>query len=75
MWRNGRIAKEDFMSHMKDIAIEELNRKYRVKFINLLTKEEHYCERPFNSRQSAEFFVQAIDATSGRFRSVIEEVV
>jgi hypothetical protein len=63
------------MSHFKDIAIDKLNKKYQVKFINVLTKEEHYCERPFNSYQSALFFTQAIDATSGRFRSVIEEVV
>lgn len=67
--------RKNLMSHMKNLAIEEANKKYHVKFTDKVTKEENYCKRPFDSYSSAQFFKQAIDITSDRYISVIEEVV
>lgn len=45
---------------------------WNVQFINPETGEVHYCEKPFITRGSAEFFVQTIELTTKYKAKIIE---
>ena len=47
--------------------------KWKVRFKKLMDKEWHYCEKPFDSQKSAEFFAATIQITSPNFEAVAVE--
>ena len=48
-------------------------KKWKVKFKKLMDKEWNYCEKPFSSLDSANFFVISIKLASTDYEAQVEE--